>query len=59
MDSASIQWPVTTGHKPTVLKTGPDRSVRPVQPGANPVRLKPPKPVKNRKTDQKSGKNWG
>ena len=32
----------------TVLRTGPDRSVRPVQPGtgANSVRLKAPKPAK-------------
>ena len=32
----------------TVLKTEPDRPIRPVQLGANPVRLKPPKPVNNR-----------
>ena len=34
----------------TVLKTGPDRSVRPVQsePVASPIRLILPKPVENR-----------
>ena len=49
----------------TVLKTGPDRPVRPVQPGtgsqSGPVNT--PKtgqqPVKNRKTGQKPGKNRG
>ena len=49
----------------TVLKTGPDRPVRPVQPGtgsqSSPVNT--PKtgqqPVKNRKTGQKPGKNRG
>ena len=48
-----------------VLKTGPDRPVRPVQPGtgiqSGPVNT--PKtgqqPVKNRKTGQKPGKNRG
>ena len=49
----------------TVLKTGPDRPVRPVQPGtgsqSGPVNT--PKtgqqPVKNRKTGQKPEKNRG
>ena len=49
----------------TVLKTGPDRPVRPVQPGtgsqSGPVNT--PKTgqqlVKNRKTGQKPGKNRG
>ena len=41
----------------TVLKTRPDRSVRPVQPGASSVRLKAPKPINNRKTGQKPGLN--
>ena len=51
--------------KTTVLKTGPDRPVRPVQPGtgsqSGPVNT--PKtgqqPVKNRKTGQKPEKNRG
>ena len=51
--------------KLTVLKTGPDWLVRPVQPGtgsqSGPVNT--PKtgqqPVKNRKTGQKPGKNRG
>ena len=41
----------------TVLKTRPDRSVRPVQPGASSVRLKAPKPINNQKTGQKPGLN--
>ena len=43
----------------TVLKTGPDRPVRPIQPGtgASPVRLKAPKPVNNRSTTGKPAKN--
>ena len=41
----------------TVLKTGPDRPVRPVQPGASPVRLKASKPVNNRSTTGKPAKN--
>ena len=53
------------GISSTVLKTGPDRPVRPVQPGtgsqSGPVNT--PKagqqPVKNRKTGQKPGKNRG
>ena len=45
----------------TVLKTGPDRPVRPVQRGmgASPVRLKASKPINNRKTGQKQVKNRG
>ena len=49
----------------TVLKTGPDRPVRPVQPGtgsqSGPVNTPKPgqQPVKNRKTGQKPGKNRG
>ena len=42
-----------------VLKTGPDRSVRPVQPGVSSVRLKAPKPVNNRSTTGKPAKNRG
>ena len=42
-----------------ILKTEPDQMVRPVLPGmgANPVRLKPPKPINNRSKTGKPVKN--